>query len=200
MFHKMAFSISNAIKQTNSNISEEKAQEITYGLEILLYEIFLFGAAFLSSLPFGLFFNMLSAVAGYSIIRGFASGAHARTRTVCCISYFIMLYLSIVIPLFLVKTYYFQGMLLLFCLDMILLLKYAPGDTVENPMTDQRKVKQKKLLSCLSLAGIFVVSLLISEAEPLYANSLLFAASFGCLMPAPLFYRLFGCERKLSIL
>lgn len=200
MFHKMAFSISNAMKETNPNISEEKAQEITYGLEILLYEIFLFGAAFLSALPFGLFFNMLSAVAGYTIIRGFASGAHAKTRTICCISYFIMLYLSIVIPLFLVKTYFFQGMLLLFSIDMILLLKYAPGDTADNPMTVERKIKQKKLFSCLSLAAIFGVSLFLSEAMPLYASSLLFAASFGCLMPTPLMYRLLGCERKLSTL
>lgn len=200
MFHKMALNISEAMKQNNENLSKEKAEEITYGLEILLYEIFLFGAAFLSALPFGLFFNMLAAVIGYSIIRGFASGAHARTRTICCISYFIMLYISVLVPVFLLKSYSFQFMMLLFCIDMILLLKYAPGDTLENPMTDEKKVKQKKVLSCLSLTVIFMVSFFLGDTMPLYANSLFLAASFGCVMATPLMYRLLGCKRKLSTL
>lgn len=200
MFHKMASGISEAMKHTNENINEEKAEEITYGLEILLYEIFLFGAAFLSALPFGLFFNMLAAVAGYSVIRGFASGSHARTRTICCISYFIMLYASVLVPVFLLRTYSFQLMLLLFCIDMILLLKYAPGDTVENPMTNEKKVKHKKLFSCLSLTALFIISFFLGETMPLYANSLLLAASFGSLMPSPLMYKVLGCERSLPTL
>ena len=200
MFHKMALSISAAMKQNNQNLSKEKAEELTYGLEILLYEIFLFGAAFLSALPFGLFFNMLSAVIGYACIRGFASGAHARTRAICFISYFIMLYISVLVPVFLLKSYSFQLMMLLFCIDMILLLKYAPGDTIENPMTDEKKVKQKKVLSCLSLTAIFIVSFFLGDTIPLYANSPLLAASFGCVMTTPLMYQLLGCKRKLSTL
>ncbi len=200
MFHKMALHISEAMQQTNQGLSKEKAEEITYGLEILLYEIFLFAAAFLSALPFGLFFNMLSAVTGYSVIRGFASGSHARTRVLCCISYFIMLYTSVLIPFFLLKAYSFQLMLLLFCIDMILLLKYAPGDTAENPMTDEKKVQMKKIFSCLSLAVIFLASFFLGEVLPLYANSLLIAASFGCLMPTPFMYRVLGGERTLPTL
>ena len=163
VFHKMALAVSNGMRKVKPEITEEKAEQITYGLEIILYEIFLFGAAFLSALPFGLFPNMLFAVIGYSAIRGFASGAHARTRAACCVSYLVMVYISILAPLFFIKEYIAQTVLFLFSVGMILLLKYAPGDTEENPMTDQKKVRRKKLLSCVTLTALFAAAIFIKN-------------------------------------
>ena len=182
----LSFSLKK-IKEKN-DYSEEKLEEISYGLETIYLTvtklIVIFGIAFI----FGIFKELLILLISYNIIRSSAFGIHASKSIYCLISSLIMfiggVYLShfvFMLPM-LIK-------IILVIISIIMLAVYAPADTFKRPLINAKKRRKFKIKSCLK--GVIYLVLVIYFNNSLLSGFLVVGLIEAIIMIHPLVYKLF---------
>lgn len=165
MIEKICNSILTKMRKNMPDITDEKAEIILYGLQLIIGEIpkmfILFGISFL--LGFGWY--MVFAYVAVMPYRATSGGFHLHSHLGCILSTIIFFYGNILISRFLVldniQKYIIIGLSFIFGILMISM--YAPADTEEVPIIRKKERKMKKILSYVMLALTLTVALFIPD-------------------------------------
>lgn len=185
-------SIRSKIKQQYPKYTNEKLDEIMYGVEgiylTVTKTIIIFTLAFLLGIFKELFFLLLT----FNIIRLFAFGMHASKSWICLIfssAIFIggaFLCKYIIIP---------ENILyILYLMVFIVILLFSPADTVKRPLLKRKKRIKFKILSLITVITYFIISLLINNN--LIINYLIIGLIIECILISPITYKVFHMPYK----
>ena len=153
------------MKKKMPDMTDEKAEIILYGLQLIIGEmpkmILLFGLSFLLGIGWYMVFAYI-AIIPYRTVSG---GFHLHTHLGCIISTIVFFYGDIIISKYLIlndiQKYILVALSLVFGLLMISM--YAPADTEEVPIISKKERKTKKILSYITLVITLGASLVIQN-------------------------------------
>lgn len=190
MIEKICNSILIKMREKMPDITDEKAEIILYGLQLIIGEIpkmfILFGLSFL--LGFGWY--MVFAYIAVMPYRATSGGFHLHTHLGCILSTIIFFYGNIIISKFLVldnmQKYILIGLSLFFGILMISM--YAPADTEEVPIISKKERKTKKILSYIMLILTLVAALFIPDR--MMSNILIIGSIFQSISISRLAYKI----------
>ena len=185
MIEKICNSILIKMREKMPDITDEKAEIILYGLQLLIGEIpkmfILFGLSFLLGLGWYMVFAYIAVMPG---------GFHLHTHLGCILSTIIFFYGNILISKFLVldniQKYILIGLSLVFGILMISM--YAPADTEEVPIISKKERKTKKILSYVMLTLTLVVALFVPDR--MMSNILIIGSIFQSISISRLAYKI----------
>ena len=190
MIEKICNSILIKMREKMPDITDEKAEIILCGLQLIIGEIpkmfILFGLSFL--LGFGWY--MVFAYIAVMPYRATSGGFHLHTHLGCILSTIIFFYGNILISKFLVldniQKYILIGLSLVFGILMISM--YAPADTEEVPIISKKERKTKKILSYVMLTLTLVVALFVPDK--MMSNILIIGSIFQSISISRLAYKI----------
>lgn len=164
---------------------------LAYGFGLILYAIFTYAVVFASALLFGVIREMLVVLPVFWIMRYTVGGCHANSRLVCFITSTSSFYLCI----FLAHTLVFRGpaIAVLLIVNLLVLIRYAPGDTQEQPMVKRRWLR--KLLGVVFLLCFFALSV-FNRGMRVEANILLLVPTLVSVLLHPYAYRIYRCKQS----
>lgn len=178
----------NLIRKNYPNYSEERLEELKYGL-LGLYltiskSIIIFGIA----LYLNVFYELLIFTIIYNILRAVSFGMHASNSLICLVSSTIIFlgatYLSkiLIIPI--------NIKIILGIIGIILIYKNSPADTKKRPIVSPKRRKIYKTIStCIAI--IFVINSTIINNQFL-ANSFILSLLIQCVFTSPTIYKICG--------
>lgn len=160
----------NYLKRYN-DYSNEELKKLRYGLEGIYLTITKVIVILLVSLLLNIFFEVVIGIVLFNIIRYFAFGFHAEKSLECLI---LSLFNFVLIPYILLNStssLLVDGVICGICL--ILILIFAPADTVKRPLKNKKKRVIRKILTLttgiiytflvLLLNNYFISDLLVSS-------------------------------------
>ena len=147
------------------DITDENAEIILYGLQLIIGELpkmfILFGLSFLLGIGWYMLFAFI-AIIPYKAVSG---GFHLHTHIGCILSTVVFFYGVIFISKYLVlndiQKYILVGLSFIFGILMVSM--YAPADTEEVPILRKKERKLKKILSYIMLTLILGISLIVKD-------------------------------------
>lgn len=165
MIEKFCNYILGKMRKKLPEITDEKAEIILYGLQLLIGEVpkmfILFGISFL--LGFGPY--MVFAYIAIMPYRAASGGFHLHTHLGCIIGSSIFYYGNVLLSKFLVlsniQKYILIGLSLIFGILMVSL--YAPADTENVPIISKKERKNKKILSYITLVITLVAAIFVQD-------------------------------------
>ena len=190
MIEKICNSILIKMREKMPDITDEKAEIILYGLQLIIGEIpkmfILFGLSFLLGFGWYMVFAYI-AVVPYKAVSG---GFHLHSHLGCIVSTIAFFYGNILISKFLVldniQKYILIGLSLVFGILMISM--YAPADTEEVPIISKKERKTKKILSYVMLTLTLVVALFVPDK--MMSNILIIGSIFQSISISRLAYKI----------
>ena len=182
----LKFSI-NSIKNKYPDYSEEKLEEIEYGIEALYITFTKIIVIALISLLLGVIKEVFLILIFYNILRTVAFGMHAKTSLQCyIISIVLFVGLAVVSKYFDINVY-LKIIISIICFIHIII--FAPADTYKRPLINKRKRKIYKICSIMiSLIYIILISIFRNRVMTTY---MMFGLVDATLMIHPLTYRMF---------
>ncbi|HHW30650.1 MAG TPA: accessory gene regulator B family protein [Clostridiaceae bacterium] len=184
--------ITELIKR-NSDVSEEKAEIINYGINIFIYETLIILIIFSVAIISGYFKYILTSFLVYGILRTFAGGAHAHTRAQCLITYVTVLTSVMLISKYLWSDSFLPA-IFLFILNIIILVKYAPGDTVQKPFRSKKLKSRLKFLSILATVIVYSIALIAWHSDRLLYNVIILSTIPVMFLLHPIGYKALKCQ------
>ena len=165
MIEKICGYILKKMRAKMPEMTDEKAEIIQYGLEILFGElpkvILLLGISFL----LGIGWYMVFAYVALMPYRAMSGGFHLHTHLGCVLGSAIVYYGNIIISRFLIldnlQKYILIGLSLIF--GALMVSMYAPADTENVPIISKKERKTKKILSYITLAVTLIVAAVIPD-------------------------------------
>lgn len=190
MVEKISESLTNKIRKEMSDIDDERAEVINYGLQILIGEFpktfILLGLAYL----LGVFKLTLITFLILMPYRTFSGGVHLKTHIGCivttCVFYSGTALLAKYVILSNMVKYILIVLLGIFGIIMIKL--YAPADTENVPILSKKIRKQKQIFSYV----FFIIGLIIAFFinDNVISNIIIFGYFMQTCMITKLTYRL----------
>jgi len=179
--------IREEIKKQYPKYSNDKLDEIMYGVEGLYLTLTKTIIIFLISLLLGCTKELIYLLLSFNFIRLFSFGMHADKSSTCLIfssTLFIggaFLINSLIIPKYILYILYF--------IILIIMCLYAPADTVKRPLINKKKRMRFKILSILVTIIYFILTILIDNN--IFTNSLLIGLLISCILILPITYKAF---------
>ena len=184
--------IRKQIKKQYPSYSNDKLDEIMYGVEgiylTITKTIIIFGLA----LILGIFKELLILLVAFNFIRLFAFGMHAN-KSITCLIFSSLVFLT---GAFLCKyiTISKEVLYILYFLVFIIIIKYAPADTKKRPLLKSNKRLRFKILSVMVTLTYFIISFFINNN--LIINSLIIGLIIECILIIPITYKAFKMPYK----
>jgi accessory gene regulator B len=177
----------NFIQKSGRNYSQDKIQEIKYGLEslyiLITKSIIIFGIA----LILGILEDLLIFILFYNLIKLPSFGVHAGKSWICLLS---SLLLFIGLPL-LSKTINisFDSKCWLGIICLVSMFVFAPAATKKHPLIGKKRIVLLKYISTI-LALIYIISSL-AISNIYIGNNIILALLLQSFIISPLAYKLF---------
>ena len=174
MIDKICTFLTNKIRQEMTDVDDERAEVINYGLQNIIGEIPKFFIVLIVAYLFGILKETLVTFFILLPYRCFSGGVHLKTHMGCIISTCLMYcgvdyiaksieFTQITIYILAVSTWVF---------GMIMIKLYAPADTENVPILRKKERKQKQILSYLVLTVGTIVAVVIPNT--IVANVIIF--------------------------
>lgn len=190
MIEKICTYIVNQMRKQMPDIDDEKAEVITYGIELIIGEIPKIFLLFIFSFIIGIGWYTVLAYVVLIPYRASSGGFHLKTHIGCIVGssvfYYGIVYLSKFIILNLVQKYIIIGLALVFGIIMVSL--FAPADTENIPIISKKERKRKKILSYITLMLTLTASVFIKDS--IISNILIFGVIVQSFMISKLAYLL----------
>lgn len=179
--------IRSLIKKQYPDYTEDRIDEIMYGIEGIYITITKTIIIFLLAFILGIAKELLYILLAFNFIRLFAFGMHAN-KSITCLIFSSALFLG---GAFLCKSIVINKYLLylLYLISITLILIFAPADTVKRPLIKKKKRIRFKILSTLICFIYLIITFFINNN--LIINSLIFGLLIECILINPLTYKLF---------
>ena len=190
MIKKFCDFLVNKMRKENPEIDDERSEIINYGLQLLIGEIPKMFITLLVSYILGILNLTIIMVLILIPYRAFSGGFHLHSHIGCIIST-TLYYCGI--PKISIFTYFNSQTELIFVLcalifGIIILKKYAPADTENVPILQDRARKQKKILSYITYIIGLILSLIIKDN--VVSNIIIFGYLTQTLMITPIAYKM----------
>lgn len=190
MIEKICNFIMKKIRNNMPDIDDERAEVISYGIQIIIGEIpkmfLILGFSFL----LGVGWYTLLALVVLIPYRATSGGFHLKTHLGCFLGTALYYYGTVFISKFLVldsvQKYILVGLAFVFGIIMISL--YAPADTENVPIISKKERKTKKILSYITLTITLGVSLFITN--PIISNIFVIGTIIQTMMITRIAYKL----------
>ena len=185
---KFVNSCMNIIQSNKQNLSKKEIDKMRYGLEGLYLTVTKIIFILIISIVLNIFKETILLIIIFNGIRFTAFGVHAKRSIDCLISstlFFIgfpLLCIKLNIP-DIIKYISFIPIL-------ILIVIYAPSDTVKRPLNDKKKRMIYKFISVLISIIYMILSIIIKDNT--LSNSFLFALVIQVIVILPITYKIFG--------
>lgn len=190
MIEKFCNQILKRMRKKMPEMTDEKAEIILYGLQLIIGEIPKVFLLFVVSFLLGIGWYMVFAYIVIMPYRAVSGGFHLHTHIGCILGSCIFFYGNIFISKFLVldniQKYILVGLSLIF--GIVMVSKYAPADTENVPILSKKERKLKKTLSYITLILTLAVSLIIKE--PVLSNILIVGTIMQTILITKLAYKL----------
>ena len=190
MIEKICAYIVNQMRKQMPDIDDEKAEVITYGIELIIGEIPKIFLLFIFSFIIGIGWYTVLAYVVLIPYRASSGGFHLKTHIGCIVGsslfYYGIVYLSKFITLSVFQKYILIGLALVFGIIMVSL--YAPADTENIPIISKKERKRKKVLSYITLVLTLIASVFIKDS--IISNILIFGVIVQSFMIIRLAYLL----------
>ncbi len=190
MIEKICAYIVNQMRKQMPDIDDEKAEVITYGIELIIGEIPKIFLLFVLSFILGIGWYTVFAYVALIPYRASSGGFHLKTHIGCIVGsslfYYGIVYLSKFITLSVFQKYILIGLALVFGIIMVSL--YAPADTENIPIISKKERKRKKVLSYITLVLTLIASVFIKDS--IISNILIFGVIVQSFMISRLAYLL----------
>ncbi|WP_313562959.1 accessory gene regulator ArgB-like protein [Ruminiclostridium cellobioparum] len=184
MLNKITKKITNEIIVTVPNITEEKAEQIQYGLYIAISDglkliAVMLTAYFLGQLPLA-----LAGGAVFALNKSFLGGVHAKTQLGCVITYFIFLFGAIYSSK-IIDISCFN--IILFVVSGILVYFYAPADLASKPIITKKRWKELRAQGSITVAVFFIITFFVPRE---YSNLISIITFINSINITPVLYRI----------
>lgn len=147
-----------SVKKKYPYYTEEKLEEIEYGLDAIYLNIpktlIIFGLAII----LGIFKDMILLLTFYGILRTFAFGMHASKSWHCLVISTVMFIGGGLVCKYISIPYYVK--IIISIISLLCIIKYAPADTHKRPLINAKRRKLYKIVSSI-IALIYVVLIII---------------------------------------
>ena len=178
------------MRKENPEIDDERSEIINYGLQLLIGEIQKMLITLLVSYILGILRLTIIMVLIIMPFRAFSGGFHLHTHIGCIIST-TMYYCGI--PKISIFTYFNNQTKIIFVLcalifGIIIIKKYAPADTENVPILQEKTRKQKKILSYITYTLGLIIALIIKDN--VVSNIIIFGYLTQIMMITPLAYKI----------
>ena len=176
------------IKSNNQDISNEKLDEIRYGLEGIYLTITKTIFIFILTYLLGIFKEMILMLLIFNILRTTGFGLHAKKSWQCWVSstltFIICPFISknIILPINL--------KILLGIIAIILIYLYAPADTKKHPLINEKKRLIWKYITVINCIILISISILIKDNT--ISNLIIFGIYSEICMIIPFTYKIFN--------
>ena len=190
MIEKFCNFLVDRMRKENPEIDDERSEIINYGLQLLIGEIPKMLITLLVSYILGILKLTIIMVLILIPYRAFSGGFHLHTHIGCIIST-TMYYCGI--PKISIFTYFNNQTKIIFVLcalifGIIIIKKYAPADTENVPILQEKTRKQKKILSYITYTLGLIIALIIKDN--VVSNIIIFGYLVQTLMITPLAYKI----------
>ena len=190
MVDKICEFILNKMKKEMPDITKEKEEVITYGLQLILGEIPKTLLLFAVSILLGFGWYMLFAYIAIMPYRTVSGGFHLHTHLGCIIGSSVFYYGTILISKFLsldsLQKYILAG--LSFVFGILMISMYAPADTENLPIISKKERKLKKILSYIILTITLVAAIFIKDST--LSNILIIGTTIQSLFISRIAYKI----------
>lgn len=165
MVDKICDYLTNKIRKENSEIDDERAEVINYGIHLIVGEIpkffIIMGIAYLLGvldLTIFAYFLMLP-------FRGASGGFHLKTHIGCIIGTVIFFSGTGLLGKYLIlaPTVKYIVTFFVWAFGMIMVKLYAPADTENVPIISKKDRRNKRILSYITLTLSIAISLIIKD-------------------------------------
>lgn len=182
----------NSIKRQYPKYSNDKIDEIMYGIEGIYLTITKTIIIFILAFIFGIAKELLYLLITFNFIRLFAFGMHADKSSIC-LAFSSLLFIG---TTFLCKYLIIPSniLYLLYIVALIIISIYAPADTVKRPLIKKKKRIKFKVLSIIVTIIYFVITLFIKNR--LIINCLILGLLIECVLILPITYKAFKMPYK----
>ena len=190
MVEKFCLFLISKMRKENPEIDDERAEIINYGLQLLIGEIPKMFITFLISYLLGIMNLTIIMVLVLMPYRACSGGFHLHTHIGCIIS--TTLYYCCIPKIS--NIIYFNSLTkIIFVLSALIfgtliIKKYAPADTENVPILQEKERKQKKILSIIVYTLGLIIALFINNN--VISNIIIFSYLAQTLMITPLAYKI----------
>ena len=190
MIEKICNYILKKMRKKMPDMTDEKAEVIEYGLELIVGEMPKTILLFVVSFFLGIGWYMIFAYVALMPYRMMSGGFHLHTHLGCIMGSIIVYYGNIYLSKFLIldniQKYILIGLSLLFGILMVSF--YAPADTEEVPIISKKERKMKKILSYVTLILTLIAATFIQDST--LANILIIGVIIQTLCITRIIYKL----------
>lgn len=166
MIEKICESLTKKIQEQMPEVDNERAEVIKYGLEIIIGEIpkliLLVVVAIILKIGWLVVFAYLTMLP-YKVMAG---GFHLKTNIGCLIGTFTVYYGNVLISKYMViEPIYLKYIIIIatWIFSIIMIILYAPADTINLPILRKKERKTKKILSYIFATIMLIGSLVIKN-------------------------------------
>jgi accessory gene regulator B len=184
MLAKITMKIADQIILNVPGTTEEKAEQIKYGLYIAISDVLKLVAVLLAALVLGQFKFALVAVAVFAINKSYFGGVHAKTQLGCVITHFILMFGSVYLSE-IINIRYFN--VILFIVSGILVVLYAPADLISKPIITEKRKKELRIKGSILLVICFIVTFIVPV---IYSNIISIITLISAINLTPIMYRI----------
>ena len=182
----LKFSI-NLIKEKYPDYSEEKIEEIAYGIEGLYITFTKAIVITAISILLGIVKEVFLILIFYNILRTTTFGMHAKTSLQCYIISTILFIGFGLVSKYIDINIYLKIIISIVCFIHIII--FAPADTYKRPLINKKRRKLYKIISII-ISLIYVILIILFNNNILTTYMMLGLAD-STLMIHPLTYRMF---------
>lgn len=187
LVYKISDNIINSVKPYVSDKSDDDWDIAKYGLNLFFMELYKLPIVFGLAYYFGVLKYCILVYILFGTIRGYANGLHMKSGKGClvysCVTFFSIIYIS---------KYLFINLslkLLISCIIIYFLYKYAPADTEAKPLLNRSKREKNKKISIF--IGIVYISVAFIISDKVISNILLLVLILECVVIHPITYKIF---------
>ena len=178
------------MKSRIPDMTEEKAEVILYGLQLIIGEIpkmiLILGISFILGFGWYMIFAYI-AIAPYRTVSG---GFHLHTHLGCILGTIIFYYGTVIISKYLILDDIQKYILIALSLGFGLLMisMYAPADTEDVPIISKKERKTKKILSYIMLIITLIVAFFVQDR--ILSNILIIGSIFQSVSISRIAYKI----------
>ncbi len=185
-------SIRNSIRKQYPNYTEDKLDEIMYGIEGLYLTITKTIVIFTIALILGIVKELIFLLITFNFIRLFAFGMHANKSWICLAFSSFMFIGGAYLCKYIILSK--EVIYALYTISIIIIAAYSPADTVKRPLIKKKKRIRFKIFSIITTIIFFIITLFVKDN--LIINSLIFGLIIECILILPITYKAFKMPYK----
>lgn len=189
MLSKITKKITEQIVLNVPSTTEEKAEQIEYGLYVFISDTLKLFAVLLTAEILGQFKYAVVACVVFAVAKSYWGGIHAKSQLACIITHFSFVFGTI----YLAQAIKFQYLnIILFAAIGILLFLYAPADLPTKPIISLKRKKELRIKSAVVWTVFLILSFLVPTS---YENVISIMSLLSAINTTPVAYKVTGNRR-----